>query len=139
LVPPLGPYYRITCNVVVTVHITAVWFVGDFVFSGLSPLAISASIKTALSGLSILGVVLLVTVLCGYDLGRLAGTAQIRSHRQGINEPEDEPLRLTGFHAYVRHPVYTGAYLILWGWRSGSFRPSDCRLGFCLLGCWDDV
>jgi protein-S-isoprenylcysteine O-methyltransferase Ste14 len=46
-----------------------------------------------------------------YDLGRLGGLAQLRRP----DEAEDEPLRLDGPHARVRHPLYSGAFLILWG------------------------
>jgi protein-S-isoprenylcysteine O-methyltransferase Ste14 len=53
--------------------------------------------------------------LRGYDLGRLAGTHQIRVADGGAEDPEDEPLRVDGLHRYVRHPLYTGGFLILWG------------------------
>lgn len=46
-----------------------------------------------------------------YDLGRLGGLTQLRHPGQ----PEDESLRLDGPHAWVRHPLYAGAFLILWG------------------------
>ena len=51
----------------------------------------------------------------GYDLGRFTGLRQLRNRRRGIDEPEDEPLRLDGLHRYVRHPLYVGLVLILWG------------------------
>lgn len=51
----------------------------------------------------------------GYDLDRFTGLRQLRNRRWGIEEPEDEPLRLDGLHRYVRHPLYFGVVLILWG------------------------
>jgi len=71
--------------------------------------------RLALWGVSALGLLVLLLALRDYDLGRFAGTAQVRSCRRGTDEPEDEPLHTGGFHAYVRHPLYTGAYLLVWG------------------------
>ena len=115
LAPALGPWYRIAYNVLAGVHLLAVWLVGGWAFAGAAPFALAGAVRAGLTGLSILGIVILLLALRGYDLGRLAGTAQIRNHRRGISEPEDEPLRTDGFHAWVRHPLYAGAYLILWG------------------------
>lgn len=55
------------------------------------------------------GWVVLVASARFYDLGRLAGLAQWRG------DSEDEGLRTDGPHAWVRHPLYAGGYLILWG------------------------
>lgn len=46
-----------------------------------------------------------------YDLGRLGGLTQLRHPDQ----PADESLRRDGPHAWVRHPLYSGGFLILWG------------------------
>jgi len=115
LIPALGPYYRITYNAAAGIHIFAVWLIGAWLFEGVSEFVLSTPIRAGLHGLSILGLVILVLALRGYDLGLLAGTAQIRNHRQGLGEPGIEPFHTTGFHAYVRHPIYSGAFLMLWG------------------------
>jgi protein-S-isoprenylcysteine O-methyltransferase Ste14 len=115
LAPALGPYYRIAYNALAGIHIAAVWLAGKWLFGGASPFALPDAARAGLTGLSILGIVILLLALRGYDLGRLAGTAQIRNYRRGTAEPEDEPLRTDGFHAWVRHPLYAAAYLILWG------------------------
>jgi len=115
LTPALGPYYRIAYNLLASAHLFAVWLVGGWAFAGAAPVALPVAVGIGLTGLSILGVLILLLALRGYDLGLLAGTAQIRNHRLGISEPADEPLRTGGLHAWVRHPLYAGAYLILWG------------------------
>jgi methanethiol S-methyltransferase len=115
LASALGPHYRLTYNIFAVVHISAIWLVGEFAFTDIASFAAPQLIANIQLAITILGLVILVVALWSYDLGRLLGWTQIRNHRAGIEEPEDEPLNLTGFHAYVRHPVYTGAYLILWG------------------------
>ena len=115
LAPALGPYYRIAYNGLAGIHVAGVWLAGKWLFAGAAPFALTGTVGAGLTGLSILGIVFFLLALRGYDLGRLAGTTQIRNHRLGTAEPEDEPLRTDGFHAWVRHPLYAGAYLILWG------------------------
>lgn len=115
LAPTLGPYYRLSYNLLAGIHILAVWLLGHWAFAESPPFALPGAAQTGMTGLSVLGVAILLLALRGYDLGRLAGTAQIRNHYLRIAEPEDEPLRTDGFHAWVRHPLYAGVYMILWG------------------------
>lgn len=121
LTPVLGAYYRLAYNLFATLHIGSVWLLGQWLLGEAAPFPLPIATSTALTGLSILGVVLLLVALRGYDLGRLAGTTQIRNHWRGIDEPEDEPLRIDGMHAWVRHPLYAAAYLILWGHAQDPF------------------
>jgi protein-S-isoprenylcysteine O-methyltransferase Ste14 len=121
LAQTLGPYYRLAYNFFAALHIGAVWLLGNWLLGDVPAFALPAWARIGLTGLSILGVVMLLVALRGYDLGRLAGTTQIRNHRRGIEEPEDEPLRTDGLHAWVRHPLYAAAYLILWGHAQDPF------------------
>ena len=138
LTPALGAYYRLVYNLLATLHIGAVWLLGNLLLGNNVPFALPDAMKTALTGLSILGVVMLLVALRGYDLGRLAGTTQIRNHRRGIAEPEDEPLRTDGLHAYVRHPLYAAAYLILWGNAQDSFALATAAWAsaYLAIGTW---
>ena len=45
------------------------------------------------------------------------GTSQVRRP----DEAEDETLRIDGLHRYVRHPLYSGLFLILWGHAQTEF------------------
>lgn len=107
--------WRLVYNLLAAVHLGAVWWVGGLLFVGSGAFAPVPWAAGLLAVLQVAGWVVLVLGLQGYDLGRLAGTRQIRNHRRGIEEAEDEPLRRDGLHRFVRHPVYAGAFLILWG------------------------
>jgi protein-S-isoprenylcysteine O-methyltransferase Ste14 len=61
------------------------------------------------------GIAILIVALRGYDLGRFTGLTQVRAGRAGATLAQDEPLKLDGLHRYVRHPLYTGGFLVLWG------------------------
>lgn len=55
--------------------------------------------------------------LLGYDRGRFLGTTQLRQP----DAAEDEELRIDGLHRYVRHPLYSGLFLVLWGHAQSEF------------------
>jgi len=59
---------------------------------------------------SVAGIVVLLAALSGYDRRRCLGTAQLADSA----EPPDEPLRTGGLHRFVRHPLYSGLYLLVW-------------------------
>jgi protein-S-isoprenylcysteine O-methyltransferase Ste14 len=77
--------------------------------------------------------VVLVMALREYDLGRFSGVAQIRAKKAGNTLSEDEPLIIGGLHRFVRHPLYLGAYLILWGGATGDFGLSTAVWGSVYL------
>lgn len=111
----LGAYTRLAYNGFAALHLLAVLAAGRWLLP--DPLAFdrpfwltAAQAAAALAGLGVF-----LWGLSGYDLGRFAGTAQIRAQRAGLAPPADEPLRIRGANRWVRHPLYTGALLMLWG------------------------
>ena len=113
--PALGPFYRLAYNGLATLHLAGIWIIGWVLFDGSPGFVFAGWAEITLTALYICGWVSMLYGLAGYDLGRLGGTRQIRNHFAGINEPEDEPLRRDGLHRFVRHPLYSAGFLILWG------------------------
>jgi len=136
--PILGAFYRLAYNAVAVVHIALVWLIGAWVFGDGGAFAIPPYLGPMMIGVSVTGWLVLLIGLRGYDLGRLAGTRQIRNHFNGIDEPDDEPLRLDGLHRYVRHPLYAAGFLILWGRVDGGFELATAMWGtmYLLIGTW---
>jgi protein-S-isoprenylcysteine O-methyltransferase Ste14 len=130
LAPTLGPYYRITFNALASIHLFAVWLLGAWSFHGISDFVFPNAVQSGMDVLFILGIFILVLALRGYDLRRFAGIAQIENHRSGKIDDEIEPLHTNGFHAYVRHPLYSGAYLLLWGNAQNEFGLATAIWGF---------
>jgi len=114
LTPLCGAYTRFIYNGISVFHILGVFFVGRWVFSGVEPFNMSDTAGWVLRSAHVAGWILFVAALRYYDLGLLAGTKQIRRARAGKPVPDIEPLHLTGFHRYVRHPLYAAAFIILW-------------------------
>jgi methanethiol S-methyltransferase len=110
-----GPYHRMAYNIFATIHLAAVWLAGRYLFAGLPDFAFADWFGYALDTVYLCGWVVMLFGIAGYDSGRLGGTRQIRNHMNGVVEPEDEPLRRDGLHRFVRHPLYSAGFLILWG------------------------
>lgn len=112
LKPLLGRGYRLAYNLVALVSVALVVAVGWRLFQGAASFAVPRPLAATMIAAQVAGVGTLIAGLMRYDLGRFAGTAQLR---KGFAEPEDEPLRIDGIHRWVRHPIYAGGFLILWG------------------------
>ncbi|NQV85178.1 MAG: isoprenylcysteine carboxylmethyltransferase family protein [Rhodospirillales bacterium] len=110
--------YRLAYNLWAVVHIGAVWGLGNRL---LSNQPFESGIEPALTGVRLLGIAILLLALREYDLGRFSGLSQIRAHRRGQPDPGDEALVTKGLHQFVRHPLYLGAYMILWGGAVNEF------------------
>lgn len=119
--PLLGPFQRAAYNIFACVHLGLVWGGGSVLLGEGMHFAFSPSIGHGLTAVYVAGWLVMLIGLTEYDLGRFAGTRQIRNHFRGIEEAEDEPLRTGGLLRFVRHPLYSGAFLILWGRVSNEF------------------
>jgi len=113
--PFFGAYYRLVYNLIAAAHLGAIGTIGAWMYEGGHETVPFTEWRGFLSVLAVAGWTLMILALRTYDVGRLLGTAQIRDHRTGRPVDDDEPLITTGFHAYMRHPLYTAGYLILWG------------------------
>ena len=110
-----GPQRRLIYNLIAAVHFAFVIAIGYGAFHGMPPFAILLNYWESFTMASLTGWTMLFLILRKYDLGRFSGLAQIKAARQGKILREDEPLITTGYHAFVRHPLYSAGFLILWG------------------------
>ncbi len=131
--PLLGPWYRLAFNGLSVVHIGLVWAVGWLVLADADAFGLSGWVRHFLLAAEIAGWLLMAVALAGYELGRLGGMSQIRHHRQGVAAPEDEPLRTDGLHRFVRHPIYSAGFLILWGRVGNEFELATAIWGSLYL------
>lgn len=138
LAPALGPWYRIAFNGFAALHLAAVWLFGAWLFGGSAPFPLPVWAHAVLYGIALLGLVILLLAARDYDLGRFCGITQVRNHRRGVDEPEDEPLHIGGFHSYVRHPLYAGLYLVLWGLAQDPFGLATAvwASAYLAIGTW---
>tara|TARA_R110000787_G_scaffold285173_2_gene400089 strand:+ start:46380 stop:47000 length:621 start_codon:yes stop_codon:yes gene_type:complete len=134
----LGAGYRLAYNGFAIVTLVAVFLGGHAFLGALPAYDLSGTQKVVLGGLEIAGWVLMFLALGGYDLGRFAGTAQVRAAKGGGAVDEDGPLRIDGLHRYVRHPLYSAVFLILWGaaWSPLGLMTAFFGSVYLVVGTW---
>lgn len=107
----LGRWSRFVYNLIALAQFAAVAAVGAWTLGAAPPFDLPLAVRLGLGSLHLTGWGVLLVSARFYDLGRLGGLTQLRHPDQA----EDEALRRDGPHAWVRHPLYAGAFLILWG------------------------
>ena len=135
----LGAGYRLAYNIFAALHIGAIMAVGKlYLASGAEHYAFAGIPAMALNAALVLGVLVLIASVLEYDLGRFSGMAQLRAARSGEYLTEDEPLILGGLHQYVRHPIYSGAFLVLFGGAWDEFSLATAIWGslYLVIGTW---
>ncbi|MSO85361.1 MAG: isoprenylcysteine carboxylmethyltransferase family protein [Rhodospirillales bacterium] len=115
LKPFFGAGYRLAYNLFAAVHVLGAIGAGWWLFGDGAAFDRPSSLRVVQGTASVIGAGVLLAALFHYDLGRFAGSAQLRASAQGKFLDDEEPLRLGGLHRYVRHPIYAGAFLLLWG------------------------
>ena len=111
----IGCYYRITYNLIAAIKITLVFYIGSVWLSHdiFSPLNNDFTYIIT-TGLRLLGVIVFVLALSMYDLGRFSGITQLVSGER-TSSASNEPLQRQFLNRWVRHPLYTAAFFLLWG------------------------
>ena len=115
LEPWLSYRYRIIYNLVSALHIGVIMYVGRKLFHRAEYVVFSDWQHNVLVAIGLTGIFVMLLSLREYDLGLFSGLKQWRLGRMGKIQDTLEPLSTQGFHRFVRHPLYTGAFLILWG------------------------
>jgi protein-S-isoprenylcysteine O-methyltransferase Ste14 len=110
LKPRFGRYHRLAYNVVALCHIALVWLVGQVLLSR-QGFDLPLWARLVMGGMTAAGLAVMWVAMGNYDGQRLMGLRQLREPEA----PEHEPLAFQGLHRYVRHPLYLGGYLILFG------------------------
>ena len=107
----LGRWSRLVYNAIALAEFAAVAAVGAWALGSAPAFDLPRAAQLALGAVHLAGWAVLLLAARYYDLGRLGGLTQLRHPELAA----DEGLRRDGPHAWVRHPLYAGAFLILWG------------------------
>jgi len=118
----LGYRYRIAYNLFAAVHIGLVLLIGLLLYRDAAPFQLPAWLMAVSYGGIAIGVVVVLASLKQYDLGLFSGTHQWRNKitfKDELTSPES--LNISGLNSYIRHPLYLGLFLALWGNATSSF------------------
>jgi len=119
--PHLKGSYRLLYNGLSAIHILAVFALGRAILETSTFLALASPLAMAVFMIiKLSGFIIIVLSLTKYDLGRFSGLTQLRTLEYLSNDTQ-EPLQRSGLSQWVRHPLYSGVFLILWGGADSSF------------------
>ncbi|MDF1736557.1 MAG: isoprenylcysteine carboxylmethyltransferase family protein [Minwuia sp.] len=129
-----GRQERLAYNLVAVLHFAATVAAGQFLLGGSAavPFNMPPLVQGALGAALVAGAILILVALRHYDLGRFAGTTPDR------HGAAPEPLHTGGLHRWVRHPLYSGAFLLLLGGATDAFGLATCLWAslYLLIGTW---
>lgn len=122
LEPVLGSGYRLAYNLFALLNIAAVMAGGRYLLSDDPFAPMSSTVATIMLNVLVwAGILVMLLALRQYDLGRFSGLTQWRLGESKPPTMSTEPLNTRGLNRWVRHPLYTGAFLYLWGNAGSSF------------------
>jgi len=141
----VGGFSRILYNLIATIHLGAILVLEWKGFPGKIVFDLPLVLEIPMVAVQVAGWFLLFVAIVQYDVGRFGGLTQakvivhrrdnedhqlryrynhggfraapMQYHEPAGNTPHDqvEPLVTHGVHRYVRHPLYTALFLVLWG------------------------
>jgi len=109
-----GPADRLAYNAIAALHLALVLAVGAALLGRAPHFPIPFLLAVVMDLALALGVVILLIAGRSYDLAQFLGLAQWRSGHADRQTPP-EPLATGGMNALVRHPLYLGLLLVLFG------------------------
>ena len=121
LLPVFGRAYRFAYNLFAMGHFLIVYLIGRTLFEHSAFNVFSSDLGAGLfNAISIIGVIVLLLALRQYDLGLFSGLSQL-FNRQQSTTASVEPLNTGGLNRWVRHPLYTGLFMYIWGGATNQF------------------
>ena len=134
----LGPAARLGYNLIAVFHLGAVLLFGHWLAAGSlaferADWLVWLQWAAVAAGLLIGGL-----ALRDYDLGRFGGLWYLRNRSVPGAAEVPEPLVVTGLHRYVRHPLYSAAFLLLWGFVDGPLALATAvwASAYFVIGTW---
>lgn len=109
-----GAADRLVYNLIAILHLGAVLAAGILLFRPFPPLNPPPPLAAAMGGAAVAGLVLLLLAGRAYDPARFFGFRQLAAGQAETDLPV-EPLHTGGLNRFVRHPLYLGLLLLVWG------------------------
>ena len=130
-----GPAHRLVYNLLASVHLGVVLGAGWRLLHGFPAFTLPAVVRPLLALIFLAGLVILAVAGRSYDLARFAGFAQLRRWVPD-SALATEGLATGGMNARVRHPLYLGVLLMLWGGSTTLFALATavCGTVYILVG-----
>ncbi|GBQ23823.1 hypothetical protein AA700_1468 [Acidiphilium acidophilum DSM 700] len=130
-----GTGERLAYNIIALIHLALVLLIGMDLFRHAASFALLWPVRALMLLAAIAGAIVLAFAGKSYDFGRFLGTTQWRGGVVETAMPV-EPLATGGMNALVRHPLYLGVVLLLFGLADTPFRLETAIAGtlYILIG-----
>ncbi|MDB4392130.1 NnrU family protein [bacterium] len=116
----LRGWYRLIYNLVSLAIFAMVLIVGkEFLSNHSHPTFDSQAMILVLSAVRFGGIIMMALAFSTYDVGRFVGVTQIMQG-ENLGSAATEPFQRSGLNRWVRHPLYTGAFLVFWAGAGSS-------------------
>ncbi|MDB4386531.1 NnrU family protein [bacterium] len=113
-------WYRLIYNLVSLAIFAMVLIVGkEFLSNHSHPTLDSQAMILVLSAVRFGGIIMMALAFSTYDVGRFVGVTQIMQG-ENLGSAATEPFQRSGLNRWVRHPLYTGAFLVFWAGAGSS-------------------
>jgi protein-S-isoprenylcysteine O-methyltransferase Ste14 len=124
---------RLLYNLIALAHLVLVLGIGSFLFGTEPPFVLARPLHVAMLLVSVAGAVIVLAAGRSYDLRRFLGISQWRA---GIADAAivPEPLAMGGMNAIIRHPLYLGLLLLIWGLAVTPFRLATATFATIYIG-----
>ena len=131
----VGAGERLAYNIIALIHLAIVLLIGMALFRPATGFDLPWPLRVLMLLAAVAGAVVLAFAGKSYDLGRFLGTTQWRGGVVESSMPT-EPLATGGMNALVRHPLYLGVVLLLFGLADSPFRLETAIAGtlYILIG-----
>lgn len=110
--PLFGKYYRLLYNGFAAAHILLVLYLGT-VLLAVQTYPWFTHLEIFMNLIQLLGLMFIAIALTQYDLMEFSGLSAFSNKR--ANTVKVEKLNTSGLNGLIRHPLYTGAFVYLWG------------------------
>lgn len=126
---------RLAYNVIALLHLGIVLWLGRRLLGGMAEFALPWPLRVLMLLCVALGLIVLFLAGRSYDPARFFGLAQLRAGAAD-RAIAAEPLVSTGMNRLVRHPLYLGLFLLLWGLATSPFTLATalCASVYTLIG-----
>lgn len=122
-----GRWERLLYCAIAALHLAVVLQLGRRLLGDHAPFDLPGPVRFVAAAAVVVGGLLGIAALAGYDLPRFIGLAQLRSGR-AEDLDSAPPLHTSGLHRHIRHPLYTALLLVLWG---GATTPLGLATALC--------
>ncbi len=128
--------YRFFYNVISFVQLFYIYYFGSKLFEGFQKFDLPMGIELMMSMAVLVGVAITILAIWQYNPSKFIGLTEWQEGRNGQQSTLNSKLSTQGLNKLIRHPLYTGMFLMLWGMANSALglTTAICGSAYLLIG-----